>query len=269
MSINFYDHKKTFELNDAMDISYTDKGNGVRFVEVRNFYKNPQLVRNLALSIPTNTDYSTFKSAYTGYRAAISDALNNEHFELLTKLSKEELDLHPNTELLMTSNREAMFNLYNSTENKTNLLRSWLPHSDPNPVTGLVYLDDYDSTGTGLYKHKESGLHVDIKIEDHFYMASRSLDYGEEEYVKKMENYIEWAKSSGASYKDQQIGYGDENFELIHYIESEFNKLVLFTPCLLHSPIVDYKNLKDNVRVNQVLFLEHVQRDLQYADYQS
>lgn len=269
MNISFYDHRETFKLNDKMDISYTNKGNGVQFVEIRNFYKNPHLVRELALSIPTNTDYSMYKSAYTGYRNAISDALTAEYFELITKISAEKLDLHPNTELMMTANREAMFNLYNNSENTTNSLRNWLPHSDPNPVTGLVYLDDFKSTGTGLYKYKESGLHIDIKVEDHFYMASRHLNYGEEEYVGKMNQYLEWVKTEGEKYKDTQIGYGNSDFELIHYIESEFNKLVLFTPCILHSPVVDYKKLEDNVRVNQVMFLEHVKRDLEYADYQT
>ena len=221
----FIDEAKTFAINTPVDARVELMGwEEIPIVYIDNFYKNPNMVRNLALKSPPTSD-PRILGGVTGSRVASFFDFHHiypiwvEIAQNVFGLKKEE------QEKFEASMFSTPFSV-NVTQSKD---RPDLPHIDLPDVTsrgwaGLIYLNKGDECkgGTGFYTYK--GHQVNPKQDGL------------------------WDKD----YVCDSIG----PWELMHLAEMKFNRMIMYPATVMHTPYDKPGFFEgDDYRLVQVFFL--------------
>jgi len=179
-------------------------------ITINNFYTNPDDVRRDALSLPFSKEGN-----YPGIRtepyinSSIQNVIQDIIFPYGGKISNFSEDVNGSFQITYAWEK------------------SWIHADTNNTWAGLCYLtpDAPPSSGTGFYKHRESGI-----------TNTRQNEKKAKEVESQGQEYFRW--------------------ELVQKVSNEYNKLVLYDGQLFHKSL-DYfgDNLK-NGRLTQVFFFD-------------
>jgi hypothetical protein len=259
--MNFYNINEMFELNPKMKISLTHVSEyQVPILIIDDFYKNPELVRELIIKAPYPVLPDEEGAEFGKCKVSVSGFLKNRKFQkLYSNILKNVFHLPCEVRL---RNDEFTCNTYSGTKDP-NHPTYFDPHSDYNHIASVVYLnyDEEKVGGTDICRHKESGL---------FYFPLRDFQFNwwvehlmrvtkkdrativkeEEEKINKYKDVIKF-----------QMGFANrDEWEVIGGVESKFNRLVAYIGALLHTPVTDLYDLAHQPysRINQVMFMEEL-----------
>lgn len=267
--VMFYDPIKTFEVNPNMSIKF-DTVEGVKLIIIDDFYKNPEMVRDLIVSTPVTSNNPAYVSGYSGYRIWSDLAIQNlDIFPILTNIFKEGFNLTDEflkeDEVIMTKNRCIIGNIFTGTPNVTNNNRRHQPHWDFCLYSALIYFDKKPGNGTALFRHKETNTTYVPTTLSQVKLGARDLGISVEEFDKTSKDNFD--KLHAIHLNDDVNNEKLVDSDTMEYIniyntEGKYNQLVAFAGATLHSPIANYEQLKndDEIRVNQVMFLNPVKR---------
>ena len=225
----FIDEQETFAINDELGAKVELMGwQETPIVYVDNFYKHPDKVRNLALRCPGTTNQRVC-AGLPGVRVDMNMNLDG-HFEVWRSICENVYGLTEDEgETLEQSMRNVPFSV-NVTQSEG---RDKIPHVDF-PVglktrgwAGLIYLNKGKeiSGGTGFYTYK--GLQINPK-------GPESKDIPRDQYVT------------------DSVG----DWELIHYAEMKYNRMIFYPDNILHGAYDKDLIYKDDLyRLVQVFFL--------------
>lgn len=228
MNKNSINEAEVFEINDNLSASiFTFGPNKSKIVIIDNFYKNPHLVRELALTIP-----ATRNSRILGYLpgSRIDAFYNLEHFAVVFEELIRSVFLPEDKRNLQNSNLGEIFksatfcvNVLQSTD-----LPAVVPHVDNREdfrFASTIYLNTPEECngGTSFYTYNGSQ------------QGPTSLDAG------KQDQYV-----------TDSIG----PWEKIFLAEMKFNRFVLYEQNILHSAYIKPGMFeKDLYRLVQMFFI--------------
>lgn len=197
-----------------------------KIIVIENFYKNPQLIRNLAIK----SDYSSVaKLNYPGYQSDKEFDANGiiEAFEKIVgnKIENPKGRFTFGGFRLITENTGKILKVHADT------IIDW---------AGLVFLTPNAplDSGLGIYKHKETGLTGPPTDEEARQLGYEDASEFERCVIRRdMDNLSKW--------------------ELISFIGNQFNRLVLIKGCeLYHAPMKGFGENTENCRITQNFFFK-------------
>ena len=225
MKKNFIDEAKTFAINTPVDARVELMGwEEIPIVYIDNFYKNPNMVRNLALKSPPTSD-PRILGGVTGSRVA--SFFDFQHiYPIWVEIAQNVFGLKKEEQEKFEASMFSTPFSVNVTQSKD---RPDLPHIDLPDVTsrgwaGLIYLNKGDECkgGTGFYTYK--GHQVNPKQDGL------------------------WDKD----YVCDSIG----PWELMHLAEMKFNRMIMYPATVMHTPYDKPGFFEgDDYRLVQVFFL--------------
>jgi hypothetical protein len=265
--IMWRDSKKIFELNPDMIIKTEILEDGIPIVIIDNFYKYPELVRQLCFEIPVSFTTEQFDTGFTGRRGNLMSFNDSATFYVtLSKILLDRLKLKSFINTTLIDDRQFVCNIYNENENKTNWKRICLPHSDTGVAAVICYLnkeEEGDIMGTAFYKHVESGMSSlpSSELQLDWYCKLRGFDKTEYyDYICSWREKI-WDHTK-QDYRTFTLESNSE-WKIIGKTTGSYNSVVAYAGGILHSALIDYDKLKKNpyTRLNQIMFL-HAPREL-------
>ena len=260
-NIKYVDVVKAFEPNPDMEVEGFITKNGMPLVQIKNFYKNPDMVRDILINTPVSSTSAFGGGGFAGRRGHMHNFIDSPQFYpiLNAKLSEFlSVDWLTKPGSLLHGNGEFLFNVFDSDENLSNSNAFTLPHSDPGLIASILYLnkEDEEPIGTAVYQVKETGASCIPNTNEQYTWYQKWSGKSIEEIDKEIQTYREIVES-----RDINAGYilddNDEDFEIIFKSTGEYNSLVAYVGCTLHSPLMDYSLFKNKEykRINQVIFL--------------
>jgi len=244
-----------FELNNDLDIKIA-KVNEATVVVVDNFYKKPDEVRELALSLGTSDDPSKtgglpgIRSFY--YTSEVREKLYDIYYELCLDNNIWQRDRLLSIPQWYDEWDKSGF-LCNIVNDST-LLKSPLgiiPHQDrysgePEGPTcqfgSVIYLNTPEECagGTNLFSYK----------------GMMSLPCSVGQFMDKPEGFDDEVSETSQifPYIHRWIN-GDREWKVEHRFDMVYNRCIVYESDVLHSPDIDTGMFTDYDRVNQVMFL--------------
>ena len=227
MNKNIINEAEVFALNSNFDVEIVTFGpQHTKAVIIDNFYKNPELVRNLALDIPPSYKKELIQGMPGGRIDAVYDmsglhkVFHNIIINDFTPEDQKSTVSHLGTELYF---QQASFcvNVITASD-----LRPANPHVDlrePNRYAATVYLNTPEECrgGTSFYTY-------------------RGCQFGPEPGTVPRTNFI--SDSEG-------------DWEMIYLAEMKFNRLVVYQQNILHSAYIRPGWFEDYYRINQMFFI--------------
>ena len=224
---NIINEEEVFAINDDLRAEIvTFDPNQTKVVIIDNFYKNPELVRQLALDIPP-----TYKpSLLNGLPGGRIDAIYQlQHFGYL------------------------FFNLINDVYVSDN--RTW--ELSPSGVQQIFESATFCVNVTNTKEIIPMNPHVDLR--DHRRFAAGIFLNSPEECAGGTSFYTYKGKTEGPppgtvpaiSYITDSEG----DWELLYLAEMKFNRLILYQQCVLHTAYVKPGMFDDNYRLMQMFFI--------------
>ena len=221
----FIDEATTFAINTPVDARVVLMGwEDIPIVYIDNFYKNPNMVRNLAIKLPPTSD-PRILGGVTGSRVA--SFFDFQHiYPVWVEIAQGVFGLKKEEEDKFEASMFSTPFSVNVTQSKD---RPDLPHIDLPDITsrgwaGLIYLNKGDECkgGTGFYTYK--GHQVNPKQDGL------------------------WDKD----YVCDSIG----PWELMHLAEMKFNRMIMYPATVMHTPYDKPGFFEgDDYRLVQVFFL--------------
>lgn len=205
---------------------------------VDNFYENPEMVREFALS----QKFYPSDGKYPGSRTDSIHNLSQEFFKTFCeKLFSLFYDLNT-TKLNWTveTRFQSIHNLSNNKDSKFNV--GWV-HSDCSIFSGIIYLSK-NSSGTSIYYPKEPGIETTSQDEKRLLYSGKKIN--EDEY-------------------SIAIDKNNNNFYESIRVEGEFNRLLLFEGGVYHG--VPSFFTEDDNRLTQVFFVDEITSHNDAANY--
>ena len=271
--IKYYDVEKIFKLNPKMDIKIQYLGkNKIPILIIKDFYKNPELVRELVIQSPVPQITSSNYGGYPGKRICLSNFITSNNFwhkysDILRKYFK--LSFH-----LEGMEQAFIANIFDQDGPATYKRNNLKPHADNQVIASVIYLnyDDEPVSGTYVFRHKECDLEFFPYSDFHFdwytrHIASvhkRRLSDVIKEYKEKFSKchdkiFIDYNNPDILKI-NKHVMKSDKEWEVLGGVKSKFNTLVAYIGGVLHSPMIDYEELKTKPykRINQVMFMEAV-----------
>ena len=242
--------KDIFELNDwrSKGVSKSIGELDAPLIVIDNFYKNPDKVREFALSCPFSK--SEFKNnASPGVRCVlpIEWDINEVGKTFFRYWFEEKLNINYPFKKLTP----ACFTMIDTAEPMKPL--QTYPHIDINFFNGedlgdagtahvalIIYLNKPDECkgGTGIYKSVQSDCTI-IKNKEHF------MEYHDKQMALEKR-----------SKRKTNVNGGDRNWKLIEKIDMKYNRAIFYPTNLFHHPIWDKKMFNNpNYRFTQVGFI--------------
>src|SRR5215213_5797348 len=189
-----------FKLSRAAEIRLTRAGGSIPVILVDNVYERPDEIREMALGLsfdPPGYPYPgkiAVPSPSASLRAVTQWALDTANTRYLPNVPPIAGNGQPITAFRQVHTDFAIIDVHPDELTPTQRL----PHTDPVPVFGLIYLNREERGGTLFFKHKTSS--------------------GEEA-----------ARGSG------YVNVSNEAFELLGRIEAAYNRLVIYPGFIPHS----------------------------------
>ena len=202
-----------------------------RFIVVDNFYQNPEMIRNFAISAEKEPESG---GNYSGVMT--NDAfITQEHLDALNLLVGQQT--FPSTQLT------GKFRFTKESD-------TWKQdiHFDPgennSSWAGVVYLTpDVQTDGTHFWKHKRTGLEaIPLTLEGIQEHGWNGVDDLKVFLETEGNDHSLWEKTLTIPYK--------------------YNRLVLFRPWLFHSPGKSFGDTFENCRLIQTFFLSTLEKPL-------
>ena len=237
-----------FEPNDNMTPQITEDIKGRTAIIIDNFYKNPDEVRELALSLEDD-DSSDLVNGFPGVRgfyetSEVKEKLYDVYFHLCTKYfpTFDEKEFENNW-----GKAGFLVNVLNEETLKANPI-GIIPHqdwwmSDPEASSfqfgSVIYLNTPQECagGTNLYSHNgEMSIPYDLEPE-----WAQHLNHIEQDIEK-----VKYVKSKVDGYNPYTC-----EFEA----KMVYNRMVLYQADVLHSQNVDLGMFHNYNRINQPLFM--------------
>lgn len=260
--IKYVDVVKAFEPNPDMEVEYFMTKNDIPLVQIKNFYKNPDMVRDILIHTPVSSTSAFGGGGFAGRRGHMHNFIDSpEFYPMLNRM----LTPHFNTQWMtkkdqiLHNNGEFLFNVFDSDENLSNENAFTLPHSDPGLIASILYLnkDDEEPVGTAVYQVKKTKASCiptnDEQFQWYHKYSGKSVEKINEE-VQTYRDIVDSRKKNGKYILDE-----DEDFEIIFKSEGCYNSLIAYIGCTLHAPLMDYEFFKNKnyKRINQVIFLHN------------
>lgn len=236
----FINEEETFAVNENLniDIRYVGPTNA-KVIIVDNFYKNPELVRDLALTIPPSTDEILASNLPVGPDSGrIDSSYKLQHIgKYIERIFKEAVPetyqhLPPNYFLNIFFGAKFLCNVMTS-----NNLPPRVPHCDSAmslaDYAALIYLNTPEECagGTGLYTFGGSRYHTNLG-------SRRTIDI---EGLIPADHYVV-----------DSVG----DWELVDLIEMKFNRLVLYPQSHYHTAYIKPGMFVNGTyRINQLFFI--------------
>lgn len=208
------DLDEIFALHDDPRIWVEQVGGAFPILYVEPFYRNPDLLREYAL----NTAYAHIQALYPGRHTVLAtrDGYDDVHPAIreVSAFAASVISLESGIDC---DYRDIQMDFSVITTPAQKLLKTQKhPHTDPNPVMAIVYLNPVPSGGTSLYRNRETGLAVLVTPEDHArheaFMATAPDDRPQDGY---------------------RMMYPDL-WERIHTIEGRYNCFAAYPPSIYH-----------------------------------
>jgi len=266
--INFFDSEKIFELNPDMKVRIFNITDNHPVVLIDDVYKNPDMVREVALNTPV--PLNTFFSARRGQLYNFFD--NRTGAETLSKILIEglKLDTCLPEGMILDNGKLFAFNVFEPKDFPYPPKKYVPPHSDGSIIASYVYLNKDDETpiGTGLYQHIPSGLIVYPQHDVHYEWVCQQDNVSPEEYIEKIVKYNKTSSSENKNsdgtpphYSRGENSYTGEDtgeWKLLYESSGTYNQLFSHVAGTFHSPLI--KNIQfgsaNYNRINQVIFWE-------------
>jgi len=202
---------------------------------VDNFYENPDLIREFALSLEY---HRSDDGRWPGSRTSLISMLNRSFFNTFTnKLFSLFFDFNHND---LDWNIDTNFQKINKFSSDINDIKNsgWI-HSDEGLFSGIVYLnpDDCFYSGTSIYKLK-SGEVDNCQQKTKYLHYTHSKEFDENEYKIEKE-------------------YNNGKYVETIRIENVYNRLVIFEGGVHHGVPTFYSE-NDEPRLTQVFFVNNL-----------
>lgn len=270
-NIKVYDTEKIFELNPDMKIKMSYIGeNKLPLMVIDDFYKNPELVRDLLISSPAPSITSSSNGGYPGKRVALQSFTPLKFQQAYSDILRKYFNFNFHLEHVGST---FLGNIFDGS-GPANKINNSTPHADPGAIASIVYLnyDDEEVGGTSVYKHRESELmfmplskfHLEWWVGRKASLQNRRVSKVREEEDEKFKYYRHkiFAKNSDPKiYRDTHILESNDEWEILATVESKFNRLVGYVGGTLHSAMIDFEKLskQSHKRINQVIFMNQKQ----------
>ena len=263
-----YDSEEVFSINDDMNMQVKEFLNQ-KVIVIDNFYNNPDLVREVVLSSTATRENNM---GYPGYRTEffVNQKTNIKKYNTIINSIYSEIDLPSATWI--------KFNLVKSP--KTYPFDSRIGHNHCQPhfdkqtlcktnmlqiqFAGICYLNKNDEfsgkNGTGFYRHKPTGISnvTEKTIREHGLYKELAKcckeNYGNHgSFISEL--FYDWNYE-----KDHQcenwINEGDDIWELIHFINMKYNRMIFYPSSYFHSAYFNDEDFITNHRIVQPIFLK-------------
>ena len=246
-----------FEINAncTVEVNYVGHG-GHKVVTADHFYQHPKEVLNLALELPYTNQFEIIGN-FPGVRASV-------------KIDTQPL-IQTISELWGTSLHSAftpqpvVFSGITNNSYRLNIGQRQ-PHIDQD-ITAMIWLNPQESCagGTGLFRHKPTNLERLPQTPNQEIRAIADRLELSDEFLISQEGYENFQNSMVfnplfASQENQYINDGNEYWELIHLIEMQPNRLMIFDGRCFHSQYIKPQDYAEAFRVNQILYLTQEQQ---------
>ncbi len=227
MKKNIINETEVFAINENLKAEIITIGpDKSKVVIIDDFYKNPDLVRNLALAIPPTYKSNILNATPGGRIDAFYDLrhLSNVYYELMCNVFLTEDE----KQHAQPSNMETIFDnatfCVNVTTTKDLLPRN--PHVDnrhSKRYASVIYLNTPEECagGTSFYTYKG-----------------------------KQEGPDPYTITLGDNISDS-IG----DWELIYLAEMRYNRMIMYQQCILHSAYLKKGMFDDHYRLAQMFFI--------------
>ena len=227
-------HEDTFDVNN--DKMYTTEylsdslGRRHKILIFDDFYKNPDLVRNLCFKIPPTNNSSSI-SGFPGTRVACvldMDELQNKIMNMITVN-------YSNVKNMRYDENKFLVNITKKTEDSVSRIK--IPHMDivgpdMRVFASSIYLNTEEEIGNNTYG---TSFYKNIKIN-----ATHYNDIKNYEVYKKMYDISD-----------------EDDYQLLNRVKMKYNRCILYDGLLLHS--IDKESFKKDIfkntwRLNQMIF---------------
>lgn len=243
------------EINPDCKVSIESVGQGKHKVLIADhFYAHPEEVAHLGLNL-YYTHAPTLVGSYPGARAVVT-LDTRPLIEKLGELWGEPLvpyfsDYHPV--------------IFGAIINDESQLTIWQrqPHIDPG-VTMMVYLNPEGlcAGGTGIYRHNPTGLErLPIVITPELVRLAERHGLSVDTFKSQegWDGYAEFLNtvlfdSHYAAPENEYINDGNEFWELLHLVEMQPNRMVLFDARMPHSQYLKPDHFRDYYRITQIMY---------------
>tara|TARA_B100000809_G_C15037830_1_gene494430 strand:+ start:403 stop:1245 length:843 start_codon:yes stop_codon:yes gene_type:complete len=272
--LKFFDPEEVFELNPDMKVQIFNVKDNYPVVLIDDVYKNPDMVREVALSTPV--PQKTFFSAKRGQLYNFFD--NWDTCKTLSKVLIEGLKLDTclpdKVEVLDNGEKLFAFNVFEP-KNFPSPPESYVPpHSDTSIIASVLYLNKDDETpiGTGIYQHIPSGLILYPQHDMHFEWICQQDNISPTDYIDKIVKYDKTASqhqnkddaiyhgSSQARGESTYTVKGNSEWKLLYESPGTFNQICSYVGGTFHSPLINntqFSSANFN-RINQVIFWDYM-----------
>tara|TARA_B100000927_G_scaffold230557_1_gene190486 strand:- start:536 stop:1258 length:723 start_codon:yes stop_codon:yes gene_type:complete len=233
----FIDEIETFAINTPVDATVELMGwQEIPIVYVDNFYKNPDMVRNLALRCP-GTKNPRVLGGVPGERVDMNMNLESA-WPIWTEITESVFGLKEEEK---QSFQISCMNVAFSVNVTQSTYRRRLPHIDLPDVNdrgwaGLVYLNKPKECkgGTAFYTYKGQQVNP----------------YQEGIWGNKKEDW--WEQAPDEHFVNDSVG----PWEKIHLAEMKYNRMIMYPANVLHSPYDKKGFFTDDIyRLTQVFFI--------------
>jgi hypothetical protein len=241
-----------FAINSHHTVSIHHVGLGQHQVVVADdFYQWPDEVLQVALNLPYTNRFEIVGN-FPGVRAS----LNVETRQLVETMSS----LWGCPLFTFFSPQPVVFQGIKTQNYRLNVGQRQ-PHIDQD-ITAMVYLNPGDSCsgGTGLYRHRPTGLErVPIMPDTSIRQLADQLELSDE-FLASQEGYENFQNSMifnplFACRRNTYINDGNEYWELLKRIDMRPNRLIMFDGWCFHSQYIQSGDYDQAFRVNQILYL--------------
>lgn len=214
--------KSLFEINE-LEFNILDTKAGKVFM-MDNFYKNPDAIVKFIDShdpplwkVPPARRQRTFNGKCFEDKRLVLDIPECEknYLKVCDHLEKQGIRCSPTDSLFLTNQTKFWDSEFNDYGKFY-----WWPHQDHGHMNALVYLNKSSESGTNLYSHVDGSNYVKPERDEH-----------------------------------EQPWDAKESWNILHKVESKFNRLVIFDGDVYHGMDINSDEHFVERRLNQVFFL--------------
>lgn len=246
--------EEVFAVNPNAKVQVDIVGNEKnRVIIVDDFYKNPDMVRHLALNAPC-TSWAPITYGFPMLRTSMHLNLNPVR-EKVSELALE------NWNYYIDECPPFMTNLcIDNVESRAHIGNAGAPHADKCVLAAVLYLNTPEECrgGTSFYRHKETGLESLPRHPFFEQDLSRIKPVAEKFGCKSLKELAETVVFAESQFqKDSAITDSNEHWELLKVHEMRYNRILIYEGKVFHAVYGKFGDFTDNYRVVQAMFWCH------------
>jgi len=284
--LKFFDPEEVFELNPDMKVQLLNVEDNYPVVLIDDVYKNPDMVREVALSTPV-----PLKSHFSARRGQLYNFFYNwDTCKTLSKVLIEGLKLDtclPDKDVVLDNGKLFAFNVFEPKDFPSPPETYIAPHSDTSIIASVLYLnkDDEAPIGTGIYQHIPSGLILYPQHDMHFEWICQQYNISPTDYIDKIVSYdktsshgLQPINSLNLDKKIDEVIYhgsrdvrgestytvkGNSEWKLLYESPGTYNQLCSYVGGTFHSPLINNTQFcsANYNRINQVFFWDYTENE--------